>query len=398
MLKTIRAQDATLGMYVQSFGGNWLSHPFWKAKFLISSPDDLAKIRTSEVDLVIDTTRGCDIAPPAADRRIVPPAGRFGRAGQKRVVDLAQRSTGVVKSLFDDCRLGRTVDTADILSTVDDIADVLIHDLSAFISVTRLKSKDDYTYTHSVAVCALMISLAQEMGEPAKAVRELGMAGLLHDVGKVAVPDDILRKTGPLTAAEVAEVERHTTHGHAMLSQAADIPPVALDVALHHHERPDGTGYPFGLTGEAISRATRMASICNVYDALTSIRDDRRGLSPMEAITAMEASVGEFDPDLLFRFMRELGVYPVGKLVRFRGTRLAVTMPAIRDGLGPAFRTFYSTVDTMFLPYEDIILSNDRANADAIGTENPAAWFSADWPTMASRIVEGREIGRQDTA
>lgn len=130
--------------------------------------------------------------------RPTPPAGRFGRAGQKRVVDLAQRSTGVVKTLFDDCRLGRTIDTADILSTVDDIADVLIHDLSAFIGVTRLKSKDDYTYMHSVAVCALMISLAQEMGEPAKTVCELGMAGLLHDVGKVAIPDDILHKSDPL--------------------------------------------------------------------------------------------------------------------------------------------------------------------------------------------------------
>ncbi|MBJ6121653.1 HD-GYP domain-containing protein [Sphingomonas mollis] len=398
MLKSIRAQDAILGMYVQSFGGSWLSHPFWKAKFLISSPDELARIRASGVEVVIDTVRGCDIASQPANRHRPPPAGRFGRAGQVRVVDLAQRSTDVVKSLFDDCRLGRTVDTADILSTVDDIADVLIHDLSAFISVTRLKSKDDYTYMHSVAVCALMISLAQELGEPAKAVRELGMAGLLHDLGKVAVPDDILHKSDPLTAAEIAEVRRHTTHGHDMLSQTSDVPPVALDVALHHHERPDGTGYPFGLKGDAISRATRMASICNVYDALTSIRDDRKGLSPMEAITAMEASTGEFDPGLLFRFMRELGVYPVGKLVRFRSTHLAVTMPAVRDGLGPAFRTFYSTVDTRFVPYEDIILSNDRGNADAISAADPAAWFSADWPTMASSIVEGREIGRQDAA
>ncbi|KQU49615.1 hypothetical protein ASG67_10805 [Sphingomonas sp. Leaf339] len=398
MLKSIRAQDATLGMYVQSFGGNWLSHPFWKAKFLISSLDDLAKIRASEVAVMIDTARGCDIAPPPAARPLTPPAGRFGRAGQKRVVDLAQRSTSVVKSLFDDCRLGRTIDTADILSTVDDIADVLVHDLSAFISVTRLKAKDDYTYTHSVAVCALMISLAQELGEPAKVVRELGMAGLLHDLGKTAVPDAILFTASPLTAAEIAEIRRHTTHGHVMLSQASDVPPVALDVALHHHERPDGTGYPFRLKGDAISRATRMASICNVYDTLTSIHPDRKGLSPMAAIAAMEASIGEFDPDLLFRFMRQLGVYPVGKLVRFRSTRLAVTMPAVRDGLGPAFRTFYSTVDTRFIPYEDIILSNDQSNADAISAADPGAWFSADWPTMASSIVEGKEIGRQDAA
>ncbi|HEU0066372.1 MAG TPA: HD-GYP domain-containing protein, partial [Sphingomonas sp.] len=286
MLKSIRPDQARMGMYVHAFEGGWLSHPLWRSRFLISSDKDLDRIRASESGIIIDTTKGSDIAPPPGRKGPSIPAsmraaGGFGRADQARAAELALRSTKVVKAMYEDCRLGRDVTTTDILSTVDDIADSL-NNMAAFISVTRLKAQDDATYTHSVAVCALMISMARELGLPPEAVHDLGMAGLLHDIGKVSVNPSILLKAEALTDAELAELRRHPTIGHEILSAAQGIPAVALDVCLHHHERPDGSGYPFGLKQDAISQATRMASVCDVYDAMTSIRPYSATKSPLE--------------------------------------------------------------------------------------------------------------------
>ena len=395
MLKQIRPEEAAIGMYVQAFDGSWMAHPFWRARFLISTAEQLARIKAGGVGLTIDTSKGADVRPakpkpqPATPTR---PSGRFGKADKARAKELAERSTRVVRTLFDSNRLGTGIDAESILETVDDIAEEMNRNMSAFISVTRLKSKDDFTYTHSIAVCALMISLAREIGVPDKIARDFGMAGLLHDVGKVAISDDILLKADCLTDTESAEMRRHPMLGHEILSVSTSVPPVALDVCLHHHERPDGTGYPFGLKGDTLSRAVRIASICDVYEAMTSSRPYREGMTSLEAITAMDATDGQFDRDLLFKFMRSIDIYPAGKLVRLRGNRLAVALPMSHHGFGPVFRIFYSTTDGSFVPYENVILSERQAGDDAISADDPAAWFSADWPTMAAAVIEGKKM------
>ncbi|MES2272368.1 MAG: HD-GYP domain-containing protein [Pseudomonadota bacterium] len=393
MLKSIRAEQAALGMYVHSFAGGWLSHPLWRSRLLISSNEELERIRSSSSEIVIDTAKGCDVATARPIQTPISPrstraSGRFGRADQARATELAQRSKAVVNAMFADCRLGKGVPTDDILAVVDDIADSL-NNIAAFISVTRLKAQDDQTYTNSVAVCALMISLARELGYPAAAVRDLGMAGLLHDVGKSTISQDILLKAGPLNEAETIEMRRHPAQGYDILAATTGLPPVALDVCLHHHERLDGLGYPFGLKAEAISTATRMASICDVYDAITSIRPYAPGKSPLEAVTEMETADGHFDRALLFQFMGSIGVYPAGKLVRILGDRLAVTLPHNHNGIGPVFRTFYSTVDTRFLRHQDVILTEDLADGTTVIAEDPGSWFSEPWATMAARIMAG---------
>ncbi len=402
MLKTIRADQAVLGMYVHSIAGGWLSHPLWRSRLLITSAEELARIRSSNAKIVIDTAKGCDVATvrpalPQVSPRFSRASGRFGRADQARATELAQRSKAVVSAMFEDCRLGKGVPTDDILAVVDDIADSL-NSIAAFISVTRLKAQDDQTYTHSVAVCALMISFARELGYPSEEVRDLGMAGLLHDIGKSLISPDILHKAGPLNEAETTEMRSHPTEGHDMLRAATGVPPVALDVCLHHHEHLDGSGYPFGMKGEEISPAARMASICDAYDAMTSIRPYATAKSPLEAITEMEQAGGQFDRALLFRFMGSIGVYPAGKLVRIMGDRLAITLPHNPNGLGPVFRTFYSTVDTCFLRHQDIILTPGFANGTGVIAEDPASWFSEPWAKIAARVMAGKALSCPSSA
>lgn len=419
----IKPEQARIGMYVHGFAGNWLSHPFWRGHFMIASDDDLLRVRNGGTDIFIDATKGFSVSPtesPAAQeailvtraapgmrqmppvtstppppkrpsRRVVSPPA-FGKADEARAAALAQRSTKVVKALFDDCRLGRSIQTPQILEVVRDIADTLERSGTAFASVTRLRTKDDYTYTHSVAVCALMISLAREIGMAPDAVRDLGTAGLLHDIGKLQIDEAILRKADGLDIEERAHIARHPELGHAMLSVETGLPAAALDVCLHHHERLDGSGYPFGLDQTSITPAARIAAICDVYDAMTSHRPYRRGMPPIEAITMMAGTSGHFDQDLLFRFMRSIGVFPTGKLLRLRSNRLAVVLPAARPDCLPVVRAFYDTVGTQFIEYVDAAVSDRPEDDQAVSQEDPAVWFSNEWTEMSVQIITGSPL------
>src|SRR5690606_14238117 len=138
--------------------------------------------------------------------------------------------------------------------------------------ILRLKNKNEYTYLHSVAVCTLMVNAARYMGKSEAETRDYGMAGLLHDLGKMGIPDAILNKSGRLTDAEFEAVRNHPEHGYQVLRGSPNVPAMALDVCRHHHEKIDGTGYPFGLPADAISLVSRLGAVCDVYDALTSDR------------------------------------------------------------------------------------------------------------------------------
>lgn len=421
MRKQIRPDQVERGMFVDGFDGNWLAHPFWRAGFLVASHSQRQRLRDADVGIIIDTARGLDVAeshdgspvltqqaeqpaplrpalrvshanrwaPAAAPKVGTPARPAFGKADKARATALAERSTKVVKALFDDHRLGREVPASLILPVVDDIVETLKHNISAFISVTRLKDKDDETYTHSVAVCALMISLARATGSPASTIQAMGLAGLLHDIGKVMIDDAILTKKGDLTEDEMREIRRHPELGHALLA-ADDLPPVALDVCLHHHERLDGSGYPFGLAGDAVSQAARMAAICDVYEAMTTDRAYRKGMPPVAALAHMDGAPDEFDAQILFQFMRSIGVFPAGKLVRLRSNRLALVLRSNRTDRLPVVRAFYSTTDTEFVGYEDVVLSESFNDEQAISPEDPAKWFLNEWSSMSRRIMAGK--------
>jgi HD-GYP domain-containing protein (c-di-GMP phosphodiesterase class II) len=412
-------------MYIRKFEGSWFYHPFWRARFVIRSEAQLTRIRDAGLHVLIDTEQGSDLpvslsveapksplsrpfvvdetrrrpsqiiapAPAArpAARAVVAPRA-FGKADKARATALAQRSTKVVKALFENCQHGQSVSAASILSVVDDIANTLEQNSAAFINVTRLRSKDDGIYTHSIAVCALMIGLAREAGCAPAMIQAMGTAGLLHDVGKVVIDDSLLNKTGALTDAEIAELRKHPQAGHSILLDERDLPYTVRDVCLNHHERLDGSGYPFGVHGDNISQATRIASICDVYDAMTSGGSHNKGMSPVEAITQLEESGGAFDGALLFKLMRSIGVFPPGKLVRLRSNRLAIMLAPSADEKLPLARAFYSTVDTLFIDYEDVVISDRLSDDQAVSEEQPAKWFGGDWDAMRARVERGKSL------
>lgn len=317
-------------MYVQGFEGSWFDHPFWKTEFLIEDPDDLARIRASDVTaVVVDTRRGTGAILPAVPRPRVPPIlpAPLRPAVRKihrrllpprddrpcsfeqeicRAQELLRQSKLTVSRMFQDAQAGRTVKTTKVAALVDQVAMSMARNQAALLSITRLKSRHEYTYMHSVAVCTLMINLARALRLDEALVHDIGMAGLLHDVGKMAMPVAILDKPGRLTDEEFALIRDHPARGAALLVRARALPPIAIDVCLHHHEKYDGSGYPDGLAGDRISLYARMAAVCDVYDAVTSARAYKEAWSPGEALERMAGWTGHFDPVIFEAFVRSL--------------------------------------------------------------------------------------------
>ncbi|GAB3184888.1 HD-GYP domain-containing protein [Hydrogenophaga aquatica] len=395
MLKKIPVQDLRLGMFIHAFCGSWLDHPFWRLRFVVEDPADLALVRASAVrELWIDTAQGLDVPPdhePVPELETVEQvaaAEAFDRITERslaatstqeefrRAATLVKNARGAVTSMFADARMGKAINGEVVRQVAEDIADSVTRNTHALISLARLKTADDYTYMHSVAVCALMVALGRQLGLPDEQVRQAGMAGLLHDLGKVDIPLEVLNKPGRLTDEEFTHVRQHPVNGHRRLLDAGVKDEVTLDVCLHHHEKLDGTGYPDRLSGDAVSLMARMGAVCDIYDAVTSNRPYKAGWDPAESLAQMARWVdGHLDNRVFQAFVRSLGIYPVGSLVRLNSGKLAVVVDQSQKSLlKPVVKTVYSVSSQERLVPELIDLSSPSCRHSIVTREDPAKW------------------------
>lgn len=403
MLKKIPTAQVQLGMYLQSMEGSWLSHPFWKTKFVLREQADLDALRASGVpDVWIDVTLGVDVnavpteepelapvvavavavavavkAPAAPVPTRAPAPARVSMADEmERAAQIVNRSRQAVTALFGEARLGHAVNVEQCLPLVDELRQSIERNPSALISLARLKTKDDYTYMHSVAVCALMVALSRQLGLSAEQTQLAGFAGLLHDIGKMATPLDILNKAGALSDAEFGVMRLHPERGYQVLKESGGaVPDEVLDVCLRHHEKFDGTGYPGKLKGEQISLMARMGAVCDVYDAITSTRPYKAAWDPAGSIQRMAQWTGQFDPAVFQAFVKCVGIYPVGTLVKLQSGRLAVVLEQNQASLvAPRVKVFFSTKSKMPIPLLTLDLSRSDANDRIAGRELAADW------------------------
>jgi HD-GYP domain-containing protein (c-di-GMP phosphodiesterase class II) len=395
MLKKVSSRDLRVGMFVHDLDCGWMDHPFVRSRFPLASDDEIDKIRRAGIRyVVIDCAKGSDVdaAPTLAEARAETEAQIAMIARQpalpqrvavaeelQRAVAIRQQAAGMVRSVMQDARLGKAVQLEQVAPVVENVTASILRNPGALVGLSRIKSKDDYTFLHSVSVCTLLVAFCRARQLDEETTYQAGLGGLLHDTGKALVPDHILNKPGRLTDAEFAIVKNHPRDGHDILMRSPGIGEIPLDITLHHHERRDGSGYPDKLAGQAISELAQMAAIVDVYDAITADRCYHKGLPAAEALRKIyEWSEHHFNPAFAQEFIRCVGIYPVGTLVLLESGRLGVVVePNEASLLTPKVNIFFDTKRLAFIVPQTVDLARGLGAGGAdriVGHEAPEKW------------------------
>ncbi len=274
-----------------------------------------------------------------------------------------QESLKLVGDIMARVRDGRELDFDAIELAADEIVDSIFRNENEMTCLTQIRQKDAYLLEHSLNVGVLVGLFGRFLHWDRSTIRHATVGGILHDVGKILVPEEVLNKPGRLEADEWAEMQRHVVYGYETLRQYPDINPIILSICRQHHERIDGTGYPRQLKGDAIDKYGRAAAICDVYDAITADRVYHKGMPPTVAMKRLvEWSDNHLDRAMVYQFIRCMSIYPVGSLVELDSgdAGLVVASNRVRQSR-PVVRCFYSVAEQQQRRVEDVDL--DRVDA-----------------------------------
>jgi len=396
MIKSVDVAQLKPGMYIHDLNCGWMEHPFALNQFKISSPDQIKNIADAGLhEVYIDTAKGLDVADAQTaedvkkqlDAKLVEIAAKGPEPAHvhtiaeemvkaKKAYSDANR---IITGMMQDIRLGKQIETEQAAQVVEQMTNSIFRNKDAMLSLTRLRSKDDYTFQHSVSVCTLLVSFARALGLDRDTIREIGVGALLHDVGKMKVPDAVLNKPGKLTDDEFKIMKSHVVHSRILLESTPGMTQIGIDVAAQHHERFDGSGYPLGLKQDGISLYGQMAAIVDVYDAITADRCYHKGMeTPVALRKLVEWSKFHFNEKLVHSFVRSVGIYPVGTLVKLESEKLAIVFEQHEKNLlTPNIRVIYDSKRMSFIAPHDIDLSKPLANGGGdkiLGYEEPTKW------------------------
>jgi putative nucleotidyltransferase with HDIG domain len=365
MIKKIRIEHLDVGMYVADFNTPWFNHPFLSGRKKIRNARDIKAILEHGIyELYIDTAKGRDSsravpiaeagkplledAEPGPDGSVgplqvtvttdsttgPPEDGSSFRAELRKAREIYQEAETTVRCLFDGVRLGRGVDGEKARRTVDEMVGSIFRNRDALVSLVRIKNFDHYTLHHCLNVAVLSLVLGAQLGVLDQELQRLGIGAILHDLGKIGVPDRILGKSGPLSLDECEVIKTHAAHGARLLLAAESIPNESATVALNHHERYDGSGYPRGLQGHHIGKFGLITAIADAYDAMTTDRVYQTSMLPHHALKKMYGWAGiHYHPIYVQKFIQCLGIYPVGSVVRLDTGETGVVARQNRDSL-----------------------------------------------------------------
>ncbi|RMF47581.1 MAG: HD domain-containing protein [Deltaproteobacteria bacterium] len=247
------------------------------------------------------------------------------------------RALEVVDRIFHDVRMGTVPSSTEAVKTVKSMVHMTLTDPHALFAMSLLKDYDNYTFTHSVNVAVLALTVGRACGLNEEELRVLGLGGLLHDIGKLKVDWNIINKPGQLTDEEFEQIKLHPTTGADLVAKMEGVTPAVIDIVLGHHLRYNREGYPADARGRNVSPLVDMATIADTYDAITTLRSYQRPMTPRQAVDRLlELSGSSLHPDYLAAFVEFLGPYPVGSLVRLNSNEIALVVwvdPENRDNL-----------------------------------------------------------------
>ncbi len=337
----IEVKNLKPGMYVSELDRPWLGSPFLFQGFPIRNDEDIKRVASYCTYVYIDTEQGFNPRLEAASVQelpVEPMTGRNGLPYLNSVEDelqvaarVIERTTKAVNKLLEDVRTGSSIQGSEVRRTISQMVSSITRNPDALILLASLGDKDEHATLHALSTTVLSLAFGRHLGMDEPLLIELGVGALLHDVGELSIPSEILDKGNRLNPEELKVMKTHTDIGADILFRAHDIPASSVEVARSHHERQDGSGYPQGIEGNEIPGFARIVAIVDVYDTVTRPRSGR-GLSSVDALKHMYNLRGElFDADLVEEFIRCIGIYPVGSVVELSGGQVGVVISAEPD-------------------------------------------------------------------
>jgi len=369
MKKRVEVGDLRKGMYVAELDRPWLGTPFLFQGFEITSDEELGQLRklckfvyVLEADPKLVTAirrKPAEAREPALAYAGDPAEGTVDLSGTERsgaaipkhgtpvmrypditpleeelghASEIHQFARETLFSILDDARLGRGLDIPRAKKVVGDMAESIIRNPDAMVWLTHLKNKHEYTATHSLRVSVLALTLGRHLGYDREQLHILGTGALLHDIGKLKIPNELLDKPSALTREEYDLMKTHVPEGLKILDGQSGIPTAALEVVGRHHERYAGNGYVFGLSGDDIGEFGLISGIVDTYDAITSDRAYHMSLSAADALKIIyEGRSRAFHPWLVEQFIQCMGIFPIGSIVEMSNGSIGVVITANRE-------------------------------------------------------------------
>lgn len=409
MIKKVKVSQLRPGVFVHDFNCVKDEHTLFINKALIKSNKTIDILKSWGIrEVYIDTSRGFDVKRPRPKvPRPVKPVPLNKNKKLRKLADetkqtnevplkeeavmvnlIKQEAVDVIQQTVTAVQEGTRVDVDSTFRLVEKMESSVSRNKDALVMLTRIREKNEYTLMHSISVTSLVLAFCNYCRVPSQITINMAIGALLHDIGKIQIPLPILDKPGRLEQDELAIMKRHSEFSAQILSETTGLPTEAFDIALHHHERYDGAGYPHGLQGDAISFCSRVTSICDVFDAITSDRCYRPGIGPVEGLRKIyEWSGTHFDKELAYKFISCIGVYPIGSFVCLENDLTGVVTASTENMLQPVVRLFYDNRKKQSIPPREINLfltGVNIANYDFEGSWEPD---KIDAFTRSSRVL-----------
>lgn len=380
MLKKIDIQHLKPGMYVANITQTGITLHAHEREGRIKDEQTIENLRKRGIRSVyIDDEQGLDSdrAKPLAEvdrkldkaiQEIAPDTPKTTQVSFEQEFEKADKlhhqALNLVEQAMALAKTGKTVEVGPFEDTANNFIDSITRNQNALACLTRIRDKDSYLMEHSVNVAVLMGILGRHLELDQQYLHECVTGALLHDIGKILIPDSVLHKPGKLTDEEFSIMKRHASLSRQILMESQEFPETCVNIAGQHHERMDGKGYPQGLAGDEISSEGRMASVVDVYDAITANRVYHKGLTPSSGFKRLLEWAGpHLDTQYVHGFIKAMGIYPIGSLVELDNGLLAIVQEETDISMKPVVRTLYDTKRRDYCTQRRIDLSgpNDRA-------------------------------------
>ncbi|BHH85944.1 HD-GYP domain-containing protein [Desulforhopalus sp. 52FAK] len=370
-----------VGVFVHDFNCSHNSQSFFINQTHIKSEKVIEILKSWDIkEVYIDTSRGLSPKKPPKEEVIGPdeitniaaplvPLKEEIKIAQK----IRQQAADVIQQSMASIHKAKIIDINSAYNVIEKMHESVKRNKDALHLLTRIRNKDEYTLMHSISVSSMLLAFCNASRIDYDSSIKMAVGALLHDIGKTQIPLTILNKPGRLNDNEFNIIKTHTEHSADILSKTKELPDEAFDIALHHHERCDGSGYPYGLRKESITTSSKLASICDVYDAITAERCYKKAIDKVTGLTKIyDMRNGHFDKKMTLKFIKFIGVYPIGAYVRLENGITGVVIDSTHHILQPIVRLFYDNNKKTLIKLRDVDLS--QLNMDVFSYDMPENW------------------------